>query len=180
MSHGYFIELILLLATSVFIVWFFKHIKLPPILAYLVTGIIAGPHALALITSPEEVALVAELGIVFLLFSLGLEFSIPKLIAMRHLVFGVGSAQVIITLLLVMGVCYFMGNNGTTAFVIGCTFALSSTAVVVKSLNENGITQTKRGQIAISILLFQDIAVVPFLIAMPLLASNGGENVVVA
>jgi len=181
MSHGYFFELILLLATSVFIVWFFKNIKLPPILAYLVTGIIAGPHALALITTPDEVALVAELGIVFLLFSLGLEFSVPKLIAMRHLVLGVGSAQVVITLLLVMGACYFIiGNNGTTAFVIGCTFALSSTAVVVKSLNESGITQTKRGQIAISILLFQDIAVVPFLIAMPLLASNGDENVALA
>jgi CPA2 family monovalent cation:H+ antiporter-2 len=180
MSHGYFFELILLLATSVFIVWFFKHIKLPPILAYLVTGIIAGPHALALITSPDEVSLVAELGIVFLLFSLGLEFSVPKLIAMRHLVFGVGSAQVIITLLLVMGTSFIAGVDGTTSFVIGCIFALSSTAVVVKSLNESGITQTKRGQIAISILLFQDIAVVPFLIAMPLLASNGGENVVVA
>jgi CPA2 family monovalent cation:H+ antiporter-2 len=180
MSHGYFFELILLLATSVFIVWFFKHIKLPPILAYLVTGIIAGPHALALITSPDEVSLVAELGIVFLLFSLGLEFSVPKLIAMRHLVFGVGSAQVIITLLLVMGISFIAGIDGTTSFVIGCIFALSSTAVVVKSLNESGITQTKRGQIAISILLFQDIAVVPFLIAMPLLASNGGENVVVA
>ncbi len=180
MSHGYFIELILLLAISVFIVWFFKHIKLPPILAYLVTGILAGPHALELITTSQEVTLVAELGIVFLLFSLGLEFSVPKLIAMRHLVFGVGSAQVIITLLLVMAASFLAGVDGTTSFVIGCIFALSSTAVVVKCLNETGLTQTKRGQIAISILLFQDIAVVPFLIAMPLLASSSGENVAIA
>ena len=105
MAHGFFLELILLLAIAVFTVWSFKRIKLPPILAYLVAGIVAGPQLLELFENPHDVALVAELGIVFLLFSLGLEFSVPKLVAMRHLVFGVGSAQVIITLLLIR-------NNG--------------------------------------------------------------------
>ncbi len=177
MSHGHFLELIFLLATSVFIVWFFKRIALPPILAYLVAGIVAGPQALELITSPEQVALVAELGIVFLLFSLGLEFSIPKLVAMRHLVFGVGTAQVIITLLLIMGASSAMGLSLNASFVIGSVFALSSTAVVVKTLNEKGLTQTKRGQVAIGVLLFQDIAVVPFLIAIPLLTGTGVDMV---
>lgn len=177
MSHGSFFELIFLLATAVFMVWFFKVIKLPPILAYLVAGIVAGPQVLEVIESPEQVALVAELGIVFLLFSLGLEFSIPKLVAMRHLVFGVGSAQVLLTLGLVMVTMFVIGTNWTTAFVVGCVFALSSTAVVVKCLNETGLVQTKRGQVAISILLFQDIAVVPFLIAIPLLASDGSESI---
>lgn len=176
MSHGHFLELIFLLATSVFIVWFFKRIALPPILAYLVAGIVAGPQALELITSPNQVALVAELGIVFLLFSLGLEFSIPKLVAMRHLVFGVGSAQVIITLLLIMGASFAMGLNWIASFVIGSVFALSSTAVVVKTLNEKALTQTKRGQVAIGVLLFQDIAVVPFLIAIPLLTGSGSGS----
>jgi len=177
MSHAHFLELIFLLATSVFIVWFFKRIALPPILAYLVAGIVAGPQVLHLIESPEQVALVAELGIVFLLFSLGLEFSIPKLVAMRHLVFGVGSAQVILTLLLVMVASFFMGMNWSAAFVIGSVFALSSTAVVIKTLNEKGLTQTKRGQVAIGVLLFQDIAVVPFLIAIPLLTGSGTEMI---
>ena len=177
MSHGHFLELIFLLATSVFIVWFFKRIALPPILAYLVAGIVAGPQALELVTSPQQVALVAELGIVFLLFSLGLEFSIPKLVAMRHLVFGVGSAQVIITLLLIMGASSAMGLNWIASFVIGSVFALSSTAVVVKTLNEKALTQTKRGQVAIGVLLFQDIAVVPFLIAIPLLTGSGTEMI---
>lgn len=175
MSHGHFLELIFLLATSVFIVWFFKRIALPPILAYLVAGIVAGPQALELITSPEQVALVAELGIMFLLFSLGLEFSIPKLVAMRHLVFGVGSAQVLITLILVMVASFFMAGSWSAAFVIGSVFALSSTAVVIKTLNEKALTQTKRGQVAIGILLFQDIAVVPFLIAIPLLTGSGSD-----
>ena len=180
MAHGFFLELILLLAISVFAVWSFKRIKLPPILAYLVAGIVAGPQLLELFENPSDVALVAELGIVFLLFSLGLEFSVPKLVAMRHLVFGVGSAQVVITLLLVMIAAFFMGQSWSSSFVIGSIFALSSTAVVVKSLNESGITQTKRGQVSISILLFQDIAVVPFLIAIPLLAGDGSDNVMAA
>lgn len=177
MSHGHFLELIFLLATSVFIVWLFKRIALPPILAYLVAGIVAGPQALHLIESPSQVALVAELGIVFLLFSLGLEFSIPKLLAMRHLVFGVGTAQVVLTLLLVMVTSFFMGQSWSSAFVIGSIFALSSTAVVIKTLNEKGLTQTKRGQLAIGVLLFQDIAVVPFLIAIPLLTGSGSEMI---
>lgn len=176
MAHGIFLELIFLLFISVFTVWLFKRIKLPPILAYLVAGVVAGPQVFELFENPHDVALVAELGIVFLLFSLGLEFSVPKLIAMRHLVFGVGSAQVIITLLLVMLPSYFYTQSWSIAFVIGSIFALSSTAVVVKSLNETGLTQTKRGQVAISILLFQDIAVVPFLIAIPLLAGDGVDN----
>ena len=174
MDHSYFFELIFLLAISVVTVWAFKRLKLPAILAYLVAGIIAGPQILAIITDPHQVALVGELGIVFLLFSLGLEFSIPKLVAMRHLVFGVGSAQVVLTLIIVMLITNLLGLSWSSAFIVGSIFALSSTAVVVKSLNETGITQTKRGQIAISILLFQDIAVVPLLIAIPLMA--GGDS----
>jgi CPA2 family monovalent cation:H+ antiporter-2 len=180
MAHVHFLELILLLSTSVFIVWFFKRIALPPVLAYLVAGIVAGPQVLGLLSDPTQVALVGELGVVFLLFSLGLEFSIPKLIAMRHLVFVVGGVQVLLTLLLVMISAFFMGVGWTNAFIIGCIFALSSTAVVVKCLNESGLLQTKRGQVAISILLFQDIAVVPFLIAIPLLAGNGDGNILTA
>lgn len=180
MDHGFFIELIVLLATSVFTVWLFKRFKLPAILAYLVAGVIAGPQVLSVITDPKDLTLVAELGIVFLLFSLGLEFSVPKLLAMRQLVFGVGSAQVIITLLIVMLLVVSLNQTWASAFVIGSIFALSSTAVVVKSLNESGLTQTKRGQIAISILLFQDIAVVPFLIAIPLLGADGEGSVMLA
>jgi monovalent cation:H+ antiporter-2, CPA2 family len=180
MEHGFFLELIFLLATSVFMVWSFKRLKLPAILAYLVSGVIAGPEVFQVITDPQELVLVAELGIVFLLFSLGLEFSVPKLVAMRHLVFGVGSAQVFITLLIVMLFMAGLQLSWSTAFIIGSIIALSSTAVVVKTLNETGLTQTKRGQIAISILLFQDIAVVPFLIAIPILGGSGETNILTA
>lgn len=180
MEHGIFLELIFLLATSVFLVWLFKRFKLPAILAYLVAGVIAGPQVMSVISDPKDLLIVAELGIVFLLFSLGLEFSVPKLVAMRHLVFGVGSAQVILTLIIFMLIFVGLNHSWSSAFIIGSIFALSSTAVVVKSLNESGLTQTKRGQVAISILLFQDIAVVAFLIAIPILGGDGESSLLLA
>ncbi len=180
MEHGIFLELIFLLATSVFLVWLFKRFKLPAILAYLVAGVIAGPQVMSVISDPKDLLIVAELGIVFLLFSLGLEFSVPKLVAMRHLVFGVGSAQVILTLIIFMLIFVGLNHSWSSAFIIGSIFALSSTAVVVKSLNETGLTQTKRGQVAISILLFQDIAVVAFLIAIPILGGDGESSLLLA
>ena len=162
------------------LVWLFKRINLPPILAYLATGIFAGPHALGWITDYQEIHLVAEFGIVFLLFTLGLEFSIPKLVAMRHIVFGLGSAQVGISIFLLMLVAIIFGTNWLSAFSIASLLALSSTAIVVKQLSESGELHTRRGQLAIGILLFQDIAVVPLLIALPLLAGEGDQLLIVA
>ena len=175
-----FTEIFSLLVIAALLVWVFKRINLPPILAYLATGIFAGPHALGWITDYQEIHLVAEFGIVFLLFSLGLEFSIPKLVAMRHIVFGLGSAQVGISILLLMLVAIIFGTNWLSAFSIASLLALSSTAIVVKQLSESGELHTRRGQLAIGILLFQDIAVVPLLIALPLLAGEGDQLLVVA
>jgi len=175
-----FTEIFSLLVIAALLVWVFKRINLPPILAYLATGIFAGPHALGWITDYQEIHLVAEFGIVFLLFSLGLEFSIPKLVAMRHIVFGLGSAQVGISTFIIMLVVIVFGTNWLSAFSIASLLALSSTAIVVKQLSESGELHTRRGQLAIGILLFQDIAVVPLLIALPLLAGEGDQHLVVA
>jgi len=175
-----FTEIFSLLVIAALLVWVFKRINLPPILAYLATGIFAGPHALGWITDYQEIHLVAEFGIVFLLFSLGLEFSIPKLVAMRHIVFGLGSAQVGISTFIIMLVVIVFGINWLSAFSIASLLALSSTAIVVKQLSESGELHTRRGQLAIGILLFQDIAVVPLLIALPLLAGEGDQHLVVA
>ena len=175
-----FTEIFSLLVIAALLVWIFKRINLPPILAYLATGIFAGPHALGWITDYQEIHLVAEFGIVFLLFTLGLEFSIPKLVAMRHIVFGLGSAQVGISIFLLMLVAIIFGTNWLSAFSIASLLALSSTAIVVKQLSESGELHTRRGQLAIGILLFQDIAVVPLLIALPLLAGEGEQLLIVA
>lgn len=177
MGHGLFIELIALLAIAVVFVWLFKRVNLPPILAYLATGLVVGSSVTGLIVDVEGLHLIAELGIVFLLFTLGLEFSFPRLMAMRHLVFGAGSVQVIISILVAMGGAMLLGYNWIAALTIGGIVALSSTAIVIKQLNETGELQNNRGQLAVSILLFQDIAVVPLLIAIPILAGTTDDGV---
>lgn len=166
----------LLLAAVVF-VWLFKRIGLPPILAYLATGLLAGSHGIGWMSQSHEMHFVAELGIVFLLFSLGLEFSIPRLMAMRNIVFGLGSLQVVVTSLLFMLILYFIKLPLLASFTIATLMALSSTAVVAKLLKESGELHQRRGQLAIGMLLFQDIAVVPLLIVLPLLAQSGSEGI---
>ncbi|WP_420807244.1 cation:proton antiporter [Alteromonas facilis] len=161
---------------AVALIWFLKRVGLPPILSYLIAGVIAGPNGLALFTHPEQMHLLAEIGIVFLLFSLGLEFSLPKLLAMRHMVFGVGVGQVLLTTVAFCLVALGVGLDLNAAIVVGGMVALSSTAIVIKQVAEMGILHNQRTQLAISVLLFQDLAVVPFLIAIPLMSasSEGG------
>lgn len=175
--YGTFTSLLLLLAVAVALVWAFRRIKLPAILAYLCAGIIAGPHVMGWISDPDEYHLIAELGIVLLLFSLGLEFSLPKMIAMRRLVFGLGAAQVLGSLLIFLFVSFLLLGNWASALAVAGALALSSTAVVIKQLNESSQTATRRGQVSVAILLFQDIAVVPLLIIIPLLAGDGNGSI---
>ncbi|MCP4865573.1 MAG: potassium transporter, partial [Alteromonas sp.] len=159
----------------------FKRIHLPPILAYLFAGIIAGPSGFALYSHPEDMHLAAEVGIVFLLFSLGLEFSLPKLMAMRSLVFGAGLMQMVLTTVLgSVAVWMLVDTSLSAAIVIGGMLALSSTAIVIKQVTEMGILNNVRTQLAVSILLFQDLAVVPFLIVIPLLSGESETSLAMA
>lgn len=164
-----------LLLAAMILVWLFKRIGLPAILAYLVTGVLASSPSIGWMSMSDEMHFIAELGIVFLLFSLGLEFSVPKLMAMRNLVFGLGSLQVILTILVAMPIVKFFDYGWLSSFTIASIMALSSTAVVVKILKENGALNQRRGQLSIGILLFQDIAVVPLLISIPLFAQADNQ-----
>ncbi|MBT1065695.1 cation:proton antiporter [Bowmanella sp. Y26] len=175
-----FSHLLLLMGIAISMVWSFRRVNLPPILAYLACGLVAGPELLDLFPHEESIHFVAELGIVFLLFTLGLEFSLPKMMAMRHLVFGLGFGQVLLTLLLFMGLSMLAGLDSKAAFVVGAMCALSSTAIVIKQLSEMGSLNTSRAQMAVSVLLFQDLAVVPFLIVIPLLADSSDQNLPLA
>lgn len=171
-----FIELMGLLLSAVTLVWMFKRLGLPPILAYLATGLLAGPHGFAWLANGHEMHGIAELGIVFLLFSLGLEFSLPRLIAMRNIVFGVGLLQVVLTSAVFFLLLWGFAFDALSAFAIATLMALSSTAVVVKCLKDTGQLQKRRGQLAVGVLLFQDLAVVPLLITIPLLASDTEQS----
>ncbi len=170
--HNVLSDTIILLAISVVTVALFRRIKLPAILAYLAVGISLGPHAANLVESSETLHFLAEVGIAFLLFSLGLEFSLNKLIANRRSVVGLGSAQVTFTLLIAGLSAWLLGASRESAFVIGCVIALSSTAIVIKQLGEQLEIDSRHGNASISILLFQDIAVVPMLVIISTLAGN--------
>ena len=174
------IEILVILASAVLIVWLFRRLKLPAILAYLVAGMLVGEHGLNMAHDGVDYDHFAELGIVFLLFTLGLEFSVPKLLAMRHLVVAVGSLQVGISLSVFLIIGLFFGLNFSSAFIVGSILALSSTAIVIKQLSETGAMKRKSGQLSVAVLLFQDVAVVPLLIIIPMLATDGQSSMLIA
>jgi len=163
-------DLLILLFSAVLLVATFRRLGLPVILAYLIAGVLLGPHGLAVITGQSIMQTIAELGIVFLMFSLGLEFSLPKLLAMRRLVLGVGVLQVLLTSLLFFAIGWWWGLSLAQSLVVAGTLALSSTAVVIKQLGEQKQLHTRRAQLGVSVLLFQDLAVVPLLVMIPILA----------
>jgi len=174
---GYF-EILAILSSAVFVVWLFRRLKLPAILAYLVAGVLVGEHGLNIAQDQIDYDHFAELGIVFLLFTLGLEFSLPRLMAMRHLVLAVGSLQVGISLLIFIVASMLFGLSFESAFVVGGILALSSTAIVIRQLSETGAMKRKSGQLSVAILLFQDVAVVPLLIITPMLALDSETSMV--
>jgi CPA2 family monovalent cation:H+ antiporter-2 len=170
-----------LLAAAVVVVAICRSIRLPPLLGYLIVGIAVGPHALGWVPDSEAVAHLAEFGIVFLMFTIGLEFSLPRLIAMRGLVLGLGGAQVGVTALVVtasaIGIGLFAGGaiGWQAAVVLGCALAMSSTAILAKTLAERLELNSEHGRRIIGVLLFQDLAVVPMLVLVPALTAPAGD-----
>lgn len=165
-------SVLLLLTSSVMAVALFRALRLPAMLAYFMLGILFGPFAFDLLPSTESGRHVAEFGIVFLMFSIGLEFSLPKLYAMRKTLFGLGGAQVIITLFTTILIGKMLGLSLTTAFLIGAALTMSSTAIVSKILMERIDLNSRHGRLSIGILLFQDLAVIPVLVLIPALGAN--------
>ncbi|OQS44887.1 cation:proton antiporter domain-containing protein [Chromobacterium haemolyticum] len=172
--HSSLAPIVLVLLAAVLSVTLCRSLKVPAMLGYLVVGFLAGPGVMNLIPQGEETAFLGEIGIVFMMFSIGLEFSLPKLRAMRQLVFGVGFGQVAATMLLVGLAVGWISGSPLTGFAVGGALAMSSTAIVSKLLNERLELNQAHGQLAIGVLLFQDIAVVPLLILFPAFA--GGSD----
>lgn len=154
---------------------FFRAMRLPPMLAYFIVGVVFGPYAFSLLPDTESGRHLAEFGIVFLMFSIGLEFSLPKLYAMRKTLFGLGGAQVIITMMLVMLVAWIAGLSLIVAFIVASALTMSSTAIVSKILMERVDLNSRHGRLSIGILLFQDLAVIPILVLIPALGSETAD-----
>ncbi|HEU4622882.1 MAG TPA: cation:proton antiporter, partial [Burkholderiaceae bacterium] len=179
---------LLLLSAAVLGVVAFRLMHLPPMLGYLAVGALIGPHALGLVPETTSARHLAEFGVVFLMFSIGLEFNLSKLRALRATVFGLGLAQVIATIALaVAGMLtiawlfadFAQGRFAVSwpgAFALGAALSMSSTAIVVKLLVEKLALETPHGRQIIGVLLFQDLAVVPLLILVPSIAKGGGNG----
>lgn len=172
--------IVVLLGVSVGAVAAARALKLPPLVGYLLVGLAFGPHALGLAPDTDVTKWLAEIGVVFLMFSIGLEFSLPKLRAMRSLVFGLGGLQVGLTILVVV-----LGALATQAFhemswqaglALGGAMAMSSTAMVMRLASDRGEIESPHGKPVVGVLLFQDLAVVPLLVLVPALAAIGAAG----
>ncbi|CAN1237004.1 K(+) efflux antiporter 2, chloroplastic [Linum grandiflorum] len=167
----------LLLASVIFVPIFQKIPGGSPVLGYLAAGILIGPYGLSIIRNVHGTKAIAEFGVVFLLFNIGLELSVERLSSMKKYVFGLGSAQVLVTAVTVGMAAYILaGLPGPAAIVIGNGLALSSTAVVLQVLQERGESTSRHGRATFSVLLFQDLAVVVLLILIPLISPNSSKG----
>ncbi len=175
MEHAIALQLVVVLATGTLLVGLCQHFRLSPILGYLATGVLVGPAALGWLPDGDATRLLAELGVVLLMFTIGLEFSLPHLLAAKRLVLGLGGAQVLLTALLLGLVGYLAGLSVIQALVMGAALSMSSTAIVLKQLGEQMELPAAHGRVVTAILLFQDVAAVPVLVVLPVLAADTSQ-----
>jgi CPA2 family monovalent cation:H+ antiporter-2 len=170
-----FANLLIILASSLVVIALFQRLRLPPVLGYLCVGLMIGPTAFNWVNENEDLPDLAELGVVFLLFSLGLEFSLSRMLALRRVVFGLGSLQVLGSGILLGGLLMLFGMPVTPALLLGAGLSLSSTAIVSKELGSLGEIFSSHGQNAIAVLLFQDVVAVLLLTLVPVFAGSSDQ-----
>lgn len=172
--HSELSQVLLLLTAAVLAVSLARRMRLPTMLAYLVIGICLGPHGFSVLSESDAISTFAEFGIVFLMFSIGLEFSVKRLLAMKQLVFGLGASQMALTALATGFVTWVgYGQGWKSGITVGLAVAMSSTAIVARMLSESYELHSRSGRQTMGVLLFQDLAVVPCLILFPALATPG-------
>ena len=169
MELGVLKDIVIIFALSTFVNFLFTRIRIPAIIGYLITGVIAGPHLLRLISSPENVEVMAEIGVILLMFTIGLEFSLNHLLNIRKLVFLGGFMQLLLTATVTMLAARVFHFEWTEAIFVGFLTALSSTAVVLKLLQERSELTSHYGMTIVGILIFQDIVLIPLLLFTPVL-----------
>lgn len=170
-------QILLLLAVAIAVVVTFHRLHVPTSLGYLLVGLILGPHTAGPTVSVPEFETLAEFGVVFLLFTIGLNFSVPQLQALRHQVLGLGTGQVAFTTLLVGTVVWLAGLPVAAAFVFGAAFAQSSTTIISSLLTEQGEQNTQHGRLGLAMSVFQDVTAVPFLVIIPVLGTSVAADV---
>lgn len=164
-----FPHLLLLLGLAVTVVLVFQRLRIPSSLGYLLVGVILGGSTLGPSLDPHPIQAFAEFGIVFLLFTIGLNFSLPQIYALRHLVLGLGTAQVVLTTAVIGVLAWMLGLPPAGAFVVGAVFAQSSTTIISKQLAEQGDEYSRHGRLGTAMSVFQDVTAVPFVVVIPVL-----------
>ncbi len=172
-----FAQVLLLLAVAIAVVVTFQRLHIPTSLGYLLVGVVLGPHTMGPIVSMPELGVLADFGIVFLMFTIGLDFSLPQLYALRHQILGLGSGQVAFTTLFVGLVVWLLGIPAAIAFVFGAVFAQSSTTIIASLLKEQGEENSRHGRLGLAMSVFQDVTAVPFLVVIPVLGLSVGADV---
>jgi CPA2 family monovalent cation:H+ antiporter-2 len=170
-------QIVMMLAVAVAVVVAFRHLHIPTSLGYLLVGVILGPHTIGPTVHVPEFQALAEFGVVFLLFTIGLNFSLPQLHALRHQVLGLGTAQVVLTTAAVAVVMWLAGLDAAAAFVIGAAFAQSSSTIIGSQLTEQGEDASPPGRLGLAMSVFQDVTAVPFLVVIPVLGMAVGADV---
>jgi CPA2 family monovalent cation:H+ antiporter-2 len=176
MLHDPLTQVLALLLVSVLVVTLARRVGMPPVLGYLVVGVLVGPFTFGIVPESDQTHLLAEIGVVFLLFTLGLEFSWPRMVAMRREVFGLGLLQVVGTTALFVAIGRMMGLSWLTAVVVGGALSMSSTAIVIRQLTEQLEINRTHGRLTLAILLFQDLAFVPLLALATAIAEGTPER----
>ena len=169
-------QILLLLAVAIGVVAAFQRLHIPTSLGYLLVGVLLGPHTMGPVVAMPGLEALAEFGVVFLLFTIGLNFSLPQLHALRHQILGLGTGQVALTTLLVAIVVWLAGAGAAVAFVFGAVFAQSSTTIIASLLKELGEENTRHGRLGLAMSVFQDVTAVPFLVVIPVLGLSLGAG----
>jgi CPA2 family monovalent cation:H+ antiporter-2 len=168
----YLAQIILLLAAAITVLIIFRRLHIPTSLGYLLVGIVLGPHTATPVVTIPELETLAEFGVVFLLFTIGLNFSLPQMHALRHQVLGLGTGQVALTTLVAGFITWLAGLPLAAAFVFGAVFAQSSTTIIASLLTEQGEENTQHGRLGLAMSVFQDVTAVPFLVIIPVLGMS--------
>ncbi|MEX2496915.1 MAG: cation:proton antiporter [Woeseia sp.] len=172
----YFVQIVLLLGVAVAITVIFQRLHVPTSLGYLLVGLVVGPYTVGPVIDTQQVGALAEFGIVFLLFTIGLSFSVPQIHALRHQVLGLGTGQVVLTTAAVALLAWAFGLSAAGAFVLGAVFAQSSTTVISKQLAEQGEETSRHGRLGLAMSVFQDVMAVPFVVVIPVLGTAAGAG----
>lgn len=175
---GYLAQIIVLLSVAVAVVMICQRLRIPTSLGYLMVGVILGPATAGLSLNLPAFSTIAEFGVVFLLFTIGLNYSLPQLIALRHQVLGLGTAQVVVCTLVVSVLVWSVGVPGPAAFVIGAVFAQSSSTIIASLLTEQGEDSSPHGRLGLGMSVFQDVTAVPFLVIIPVLGVAADATVI--